>query len=220
MKKKLLIIGLAVSLVFLITACGNDTSGSSSQNEAAMNTIQPYSLSDEDSEMVSLVAPGAEDAITQFAVDETYKRVCVGYDYYEQGELVKKNKVKSEFPFTYDSGPKDSYGKICTFVDNDDIVINIYGKVYDKDGKPAEADGLGSKEPLSNEHLTLDDMNTYSECMLESPVDIEKNKKIYIYATIGDNDDDLEVADISTLMEDKKLLSSYDKCFVFYAIFK
>ena len=40
------------------------------------------------------------------------------------------------------------------------------------------------------------------------------------YATIGDNDDDLEVADISTLMEDKKLLSSYDKCFVFYAIFK
>ena len=80
--------------------------------------------------------------------------------------------------------------------------------------------GLGSKEPLSNEHLTLDDMNTYSECMLESPVNIEKNKKIYIYATIGDNDDDLEVADISTLMEDKKLLSSYDKCFVFYAIFK
>ena len=99
-------------------------------------------------------------------------------------------------------------------------MINIYGKAYDKSGKPAEADGLGSKEPLSNEHLTLDDMNTYSECMLESPVNIEKNKKIYIYATIGDNDDDLEVADISTLMEDKKLLSSYDKCFVFYAIFK
>ena len=55
--------------------------------------------------------------------------------------------------------------------------------------------------------------------MLEAPVNIEKNKKIYIYATIGDNDDDLEVADISTLMEDKKLLSSYDKCFVFYSIF-
>ena len=220
MKKKLLIIGLAVSLVFLITACGNDTSGSSSQNEAAMNTIQPYSLSDEDSEMVSLVAPGAEDAITQFAVDETYKGVSVGYDYYEKGKLVKKNKAKSEFMFTYDSGPKDSYGKICTFVDDDDIVINIYGKVYGKGGKPAEANGLGSKEPLSNEDLTLDDVNTNSNCMLEGPVDIEKNKKIYIFATIGDNDDDLEVADISTLMEDKKLLSSYDKCFVFYAIFK
>ena len=109
---------------------------------------------------------------------------------------------------------------------NTHFQINHFGlhfhwhKVYDKDGKPAEADGLGSKEPLSNEHLTLDDMNTYSECMLESPVNIEKNKKIYIYATIGDNDDDLEVVDISTLMEDKKLLSSYDKCFVFYAIFK
>ena len=217
MNRKLLIAGIVLLMSFLMTACGDS---SSVQNEAAMNTIQPYSLSDEDSEMVSLVAPGAEDAITQFAVDKTYQRVCVGYDYYEQGKLVKENDAKCEFPFTYDSGSKDSYGKICTFVDNDDIVINIYGKVYDKDGKPAEADGLGSKEPLSNEHLTLDDMNTYSECMLESPVNIEKNKKIYIYATIGDNDDDLEVADISTLMEDNKLLSSYDKCFAFYAIFK
>jgi len=93
-------------------------------------------------------------------------------------------------------------------------------KKYDKSGKLAEADGLGSKEPFSNEHLTLDDVNTISISMLDGPVDIEKNKKIYIYATIGDNDDDLEVADISTLMEDKELLSSYDKCFVFYAIFK
>ena len=54
--------------------------------------------------------------------------------------------------------------------------------------------------------------------MLDGPVDIDK--KIYIYATIGDNDDDLEVADIPTLMENKKLLSSYDKCFVFYATFE
>ena len=98
-------------------------------------------------------------------------------------------------------------------------MINIYGKAYGKGGKPAEANGLGSKEPLSNEDLTLDDVNTNSNCMLEGPVDIEKNKKIYIFATIGDNDDELEVSDISTLMKDKKLLSSYDKCFVFYAIF-
>ena len=217
MDKKLLIAGIVLLMSFLMTACGDS---SSVQNEAAMNTIQPYNLSDEDSEMVSLVAPGAEDAITQFAVDKTYQRVCVGYDYYEHGKLVKKNKTKSDFPFTYDGGPKDSYGKICTFVDNDDIVINIYGKAYDKDGKPAEADGLGSKEPLSNEHLTLDDVNINSISMLDGPVDIEKNKKIYIFAAIGDNDDDFEVTDILTLMEDKKLLSSYDKCFVFYATFE
>ena len=99
-------------------------------------------------------------------------------------------------------------------------MINIYGKAYDKSGKPAEADGLGSKEPFSNEHLTLDDVETISISMLDGPVDIEKNKKIYIFATIGDNDNDLEVADISTLMKDKELLSSYDKCFVFYATFE
>ena len=216
MNKKLLITGLVLFMGFLMTACGDS---SLVQNEAAMNTIQPYSLSDEDSEMVSLVAPGAEDAITQFAVDETYKRVCVGYDDYEQGELVKENDAKCEFPFTYDSGPKDSYGKICTFIDVDDVVINIYGKAYDKNGKIAEADGLGSKEPLSNDHLTLDDVNSCSACMLAGPVDIEKNKKLYIYATIGDNEE-IEIADISKLMENKELFSIYDKAFVFYVIFQ
>lgn len=60
----------------------------------------------------------------------------------------------------------------------------------------------------------------FNNSILEGPVDIEKNKKIYIYATIGDNDDELEVSDVASLMEDKKLFSSYDKCFVFYAIFK
>ena len=54
MKKKLLIIGLAVSLVFLVTACGNDTSGSSSQNKAAMNTIQLYDYSDRESDLMSV----------------------------------------------------------------------------------------------------------------------------------------------------------------------
>lgn len=217
MNKKLLIVGLAALMGFFMTACGESPAG---QNEAAMNTIQSYNLTDEDNEMVSLVAPESEEAITQFAVDETYKRVCVGYDYYENGELVKKNRVKSEYPFTYDSGPNDSYGKICTFIDDDDIVINIYGKAYDKGGNISEAGAVGNKESLSNEALTMDDVDTISNSMLDGPVDIEKNKKIYIYATIGDNDDDLEVADISTLMEDKKLLSSYDKCFVFYATFK
>jgi hypothetical protein len=89
MNRKLLIAGIAVLMGFLMTACGDS---SSAQKETAMNTIQPYSLSDDESEMVSVVAPSAEDTITQFAVDETYKRVCVGYDYYEQGKLVKKNK--------------------------------------------------------------------------------------------------------------------------------
>lgn len=55
--------------------------------------------------------------------------------------------------------------------------------------------------------------------MIDGPVEIEKNKKIYIYATIGDNDE-IEIADVSKLLEDKKLFSSYDKCFVFYAIFE
>ena len=55
--------------------------------------------------------------------------------------------------------------------------------------------------------------------MLAGPVDIEKNKKLYIYATIGDNEE-IEIADISKLMENKELFSIYDKAFVFYVIFQ
>ena len=212
--KKAIINFAALCMAMIISACGD--SGINKDNEAAMNTIQPYYLTDEDSEMVSLVAPGSEDAITQFAVDETYKSVIVGFDYYEKGKLVKKNNAESEMLFSYDAGPQETYGKIYTFIDDDDVEINLYGK----SGKLTEADGLGSKTPLSNDDLTLDDVNSGSNCMLDGPVNIEKNKKIFIYATIGDNDDELEVGDLSALMEDEELLSSYDKCFVFYAKFK
>ena len=63
-------------------------------------------------------------------------------------------------------------------------------------------------------------MSGITTSTLESPVEIEKNKKIYIWATIGDNDDEMEVCnDVSTILDDKAF-KSYDKCFVFYAIFK
>ena len=100
--KKAIIIITTLCMAMLMSACAD--SGVNTDNEAAMNTIQPYYLTDEDSEMVSLVAPGSEDAITQFAVDETYKSVVVGYDYYEKGKLVKKNNAESEMLFSYDAG--------------------------------------------------------------------------------------------------------------------
>ena len=64
-------------------------------------------------------------------------------------------------------------------------------------------------------------MESYTESVLLEPVAIEKNKKIYIRAEIGDSDEDFEVSgDISSLMSHKKMLASIDKAFVFYAIFK
>ena len=56
MKKKLFIAGLVLFMGFLMTACGNS---SSAQNEAAMNTIQSYDLSEEQCELMSVVAPDA-----------------------------------------------------------------------------------------------------------------------------------------------------------------
>ena len=63
-------------------------------------------------------------------------------------------------------------------------------------------------------------MNGTAICVLESPVEIEKNQKIYLWAVIGDNDDDMIVGDLSSFMKDKELFASFDKEFVFYAKFK
>ena len=218
MKKKLFIAGLVLFMGFLMTACGNS---SSAQNEAAMNTIQSYDLSEEQYELMSVVAPDALEAITQFTVDETYKSVCVGYDYYEKGQLVAKNCAESEIPFSYDFGPQNTYGKIYAYIDNNIdeelAVINILGKGSDVD----ETDSTGSKSPLSNDNQSFNDMESYTESVLLEPVATEKNKKIYIRAEIGDSDEDFEVSgDISSLMSHKKMLASIDKAFVFYAIFK
>ena len=131
MNKKLLIIGLAVSLVFLVTACGNDTSGSSSQNKAAMNTIQLYDYSDSESDLMSVVAPDSGNSVVQFAVDDTYKEVFVAYDYYEKGKLVAPKCAGSNMQFSYDAGPSETNGMIYTFIDGDDVVANILAIEYE-----------------------------------------------------------------------------------------
>ena len=73
MKKKLFIAGLVLFMGFLMTACGNS---SSAQNEAAMNTIQSYDLSEEQYELMSVVAPDALEAITQFTGATCCQELC------------------------------------------------------------------------------------------------------------------------------------------------
>ena len=212
MNKKIIIAGIAVLMGFLMTACGNS---SSVQGEAAMNTIQPYVLSEAEEEIVDVVL-SSSSSITQFTVDETYKHIVVGYDYYEKGKLVAKSCDKCQLDLSYDAGAQTTFGKIYTNIDSDYSEITIRGK----ESNGEETNSLGSKDPLSNEDQTLDDMSGITTSTLESPVEIEKNKKIYIWATIGDNDDEMEVCnDVSTILNDKAF-KSYDKCFLFYAIFK
>jgi len=145
-----------------------------------------------------------------------YKSACAGYDYYEKGVLVSKNCAESEMPFAYDGESEKTYGKICSYINDDDVVINILVG----NSTVEETDTLGHKSPLSNEDQTASDMESYAESSLLEPTAIERNKKMYIRAELCDNDDDLKTSDIATLMSDKKMLSDSDKCFAFYVIFK
>ena len=152
MNKKLLIAGIVLLMSFLMTACGDN---SSVQNEAAMNTIQLYDYSDRESDLMSVVAPGSDNSVVQFAVDDTFKEVFVAYDYYEKGKLVAPKCADSNMQFSYDAGPSETNGMIYTFIDGDDAVINILGKGHNL----AETNSGGSKSPLSNDDQTLEDMS-------------------------------------------------------------
>ena len=197
--------------MFLMSAC----SDSDTESEVPMNTIQPYYLTDEESEIVDIANPDAENAFFEFTVDETYEELCAGYDYYENGKLVAEDCAVSEFPFHDDGGPRTTYGRIFTDLSNDVSTINIQGGGIDT----GIENGLGSETPLSNEDQTFEDIEFQSmDCLLENPTSIANNKKIYIWAAIGDNDNEVEVA--PTLMTDKDLLASYDKCFAFYVVFR
>ena len=105
--KKVLIVVTALCMILAMCACSGQSSGS----EAATNTIQPYELSDEEYNLVGFVAPDAEKALMQFTVDDTFTSVTAGYDYFENGELVKKGCDESETDLIDDDSPAP-YGKV------------------------------------------------------------------------------------------------------------
>lgn len=200
---------------FVLGGCKGNSSGFS-EGEADINTIQPCDLSEEEAAIVDLISSGSFDSISEFAVDESYSRVRVGYDYFEKGKLIGESCNEVEMPFSYEDGPQTSFGKIYTDIDDDDaeISISISGSKGD------ETSQTGGKSPLSNYDHTLEDLSGQARIALEEPVTITNNKKIYIWATVGDNKDETRVSDILTVMADKELLAEYDKAFVFYARFE
>lgn len=213
--KKILVVVMALCMVFAMSAC----SVTNSKSEAAMNTVQKYALSDEELELIHLIS--SESEIVQYTIDDTFTSVTAGYDYFENGKLAAKNLDQTTSAIEYENGPQTTYGKAYTAIDmnsaEETSVINF--SAYNKDN--TEEGTCTSNNPLSNYDIKFSDMDTYTESTLDEPVAIEKGKKIYILAEIAcKNKDETEVLSLPDLMNDQKVLSSYDKCIAFYLIFK
>ena len=213
MRKTLIVITLiAFATVFLLSAC---TKGDADA-EADMNTVRPHELTDEENDLVEMYTPNETfRSIVQFTVDESYKHVIAGYDYYENGKLIKEDVGEMMVDFSYEDGPQISYGKISTIINDDDKDI----KVMVSGSESGESNILGSGSSLTNDEFTFGDMSTFTTSELGEDVKIETNRKIPIWAYIGYNDDNLSVPDLNTMMGDKNVFGSYDKCCLFYAKF-
>lgn len=213
--KKILVVVMALCMVFAMSAC----SGTSSKSEAAMNTVQKYALSDEELELMDLISSGSE--IVQYSIDDSFTSVTAGYDYFENGKLAAKNLDQATSNIEYMDGPQTTYGKVFVSVDSnsDKETAAISFSAYNKDN--TERDTCTSNNPLSNYDIKFSDMDTFTQSTLDEPVAIEKGKKIYILAEIACKDkDETEVLSLPDLMDDQKVLSSYDKCIAFYLKFK
>ena len=201
-----------LTTVLMLSACTKDIS----KDEADMNTLRPYHLSDEEEDLVELYTPnGATKATIQFAADESYKRVIVGYDYYENGKIVKEALGETSAEFSYEDGPQASYGRICILINDDSKDV----KIMTKGSKSEDTNLMGSSSPLTDDGHEFSDMSAITSSELEGDVKIEAGRKIPVWAYIGYNDDNLSVPDLNTIMADKKVFGSYDQCCVFYAKF-
>ena len=211
-KRVILVVIAVLTGVFLLSACTKDNS----KDEADMNTLRPYHLSDEEDELVELYTPsGSTKASIQFTADESYKRVIVGYDYYENGKLVKESLGETGAEFSYEDGPQASYGRICILINDDSKDVNI----MTKGSRSEDTNLMGSGSSLTDDCHAFSDMSAITSSELEGKVKIEADRKIPVWAYIGYNDDNLSVMDLNTIMANKKVFGSYDQCCVFYAKF-
>ena len=151
----LLIIILVITALSLV-AC----SDSAHDGEIKVNTIQQYELSEYEHDIATLMTSAqASSSIVEFAVDETYKHVWVGYDYYEKGKLIKDDHGgEIESNFEYEDGPQIMSGKICTMLSKNSIDINVISK----NERIGESSSIGGGTDLADSDIMFSDMDSFS----------------------------------------------------------
>lgn len=207
--RRFIVMGLVIAMTVGLCAC----SAGSEKEEASINTVQNYQMSEEEWDIVNLVdASGEGDfGICQFAIDETYKYITVGYDVYEKGILVKKNNGEMQVPVEYESKPQSTYGRIGVTVRENSISMNVIHAGEDDE----EQRSTGSI--VSENSLKKYESSSMSE--LGKPVSVKAGEKIYFSAEIRTTGDDVSFFDIEEMMQDGETMKSYDSCYVFYVRF-
>ena len=153
------------------------------------NSISPYTISDEDYRLASLLLTGTNPNIFSFHVSEDYNSAVISCDEYRNGELV------SSFPHKYDlDGSQSTEGLIAVIHDNNQM------KLYMRRALQSSA----SSFELNNKHAPRVESGFWENSRgMYGTAEVEDNKIIilYIYASDVKNHTLFTIDDLSMIKQ-------------------
>lgn len=171
MKKKLVaVLSFCIMFVMALTGCGSDkgeTGGGGSGEK--LNVLKPYELSDDEEELAELLADDISGmSVVKFVTDSSCSRMTLGYEYYEKGKLKSQASPEVEAELKY---PEDG--------SNGTLLVNVSGEMLHMACEWNGSETSGTSRTFEKGYSFRDT----DECLLlDAPLDIEKDRKIFFYA--------------------------------------
>ena len=203
MKKRVFAIVAVMALAFVMCSCGSDDS---SDIEAAENTVQMHQQTEDEQKIMKiLTAESGNVALVDYNVTENCNCATVGYDVFQKGKPVRKNRDQLTGGITEES----KTGMIGLSFGDKGGVITFYGN----DGSAASAT---ADAPWKNDKGYTGE----ATAELAEPVSVEPGKKIYIFVHQAHKGDEMVTVTPGDVQNDPEALKSTDKVYAFYVILK
>ena len=174
MKKKLFaVISFCIVFIMSLTGCGGDNgekggNGDSDSGEK-MNIMKPYDLSGDEEELAELLVNDTSGlSVVKFVTDSSCSRMTLGYEYYEKGRLKNQSSPEVEAELKY---PEDG--------SNGTLLVNVSGEMLHMACEWNDSETSSTSRTFEKGYS----FGGTDECsLLDAPLDIEKDRKIFFYA--------------------------------------
>ena len=174
MKKKLFaVISFCIVFIMALTGCGGDNgekggNGDSDSGEK-MNIMKPYDLSGDEEELAELMVNDTSGlSVVKFVTDSSCSRMTLGYEYYEKGKLKNQSSPEVEAELKY---PEDG--------SNGTLLVNVSGEMLHMACEWNDSETSSTSRTFEKGYS----FGGTDECsLLDAPLDIEKDRKIFFYA--------------------------------------
>lgn len=174
MKKKLLaVLSFCIVFIMALTGCGGDNgekggNGDSDSGEK-MNVIKPYELSGDEEDLAELLVDDTSGlSVVKFVTDDSCSRMTLGYEYYEKGKLKNQSSSAVEAELKYPEDGSDGT-----------LLVNVSGEMLHMACEWNDSETSGTSRTFEKGYS----FGGTDECLLlDAPLDIVKDRKIFFYA--------------------------------------